>query len=118
MAPGLVKLPREQSFSDATKGILGSWGWQQEVIGDIGMAILVDPVNQVEGIVDLAEERRIRCHLTDKGKLRYWIIGDWRRGRQHPVAPTAENWRREVEALAAELRQGVIVEVGKPEGVK
>lgn len=118
LAPGLVKLPREQAFSDKDKGILGSWGYQQEVIGDIGMAIMIDSANQVEGFVDLPEEQRICCRLTDKNELRYWIIGDWRRGRQHPIAPTVENWRREVEALAGELRRAVNVEVGRSERPK
>ncbi|MDM8005283.1 MAG: DUF4861 family protein [Phycisphaerae bacterium] len=118
LAPGLVKLPREQAFSDPAKGILGSWGWQEEVIGDIGMAIMIDSANRAEDIVDLPEERRIRCHLTDKGELRYWIIGDWCRGRQHPIAPTVENWQREVEALAAEFRQSVTILAHKSGGLR
>jgi len=118
LAPGLVKLPREQAFSDVDKGTLGSWGYQQEVIGDIGMAIVIDSANPAQDIVDLPEERRIRCRLTDKGELRYWIIGDWRRGRQHPIAPTVENWQREVEALAAEFRQSVTILADKSGGLR
>ncbi|MGQ9651812.1 MAG: DUF4861 family protein, partial [Phycisphaerae bacterium] len=70
LAPGLVKLPREQAFFDKDKGLLGSWGYQQEVIGDVGMAIIVDAANSAQDVVDLPEERRIRCRLTDKGELR------------------------------------------------
>jgi hypothetical protein len=118
LAPGLVTLAREQVFSDKDKGILGTWGYQEEVIGDIGMAIMVDSANQVEDVADLPEERRIRCHLTDEGGLRYWMIGDWRRGRQHPIAPTVENWRKEVALLANELRQNAIVKIGHAENLR
>ncbi len=114
LAPGLVKLTREQSFAAPGEGFIGTWGWQEDPIGDIGMAVITDPKHVVD-VVDQPAERRMRCRLTDNGELRYWIIGDWRRGRQYPVAPTVDNWKQEVQALAGELVPSLHVTIGEPE---
>lgn len=117
LAPGLVKLSRERFFTDKEAGCMGSWGFQQEAIGDIGMAIVVPPV-QVDDFVDLPHERRVRCRLAEGGGLTYWIWGDWRRGRQHPIAPTIANWRAEVRELAESLNHGLQVHLSPPERVE
>ncbi len=117
LAPGLVKLPREQSISDVSRGILGSWGRQEPAIGDVGLAIVTDPRGVVD-LLELAEERQIQCRLDEHGELRYWILGDWRRGRTYPVAPTVQNWRQEVDRLATRLLHDVRVEVGTAETVE
>ena len=109
-------MPRERFFADKEAGCFGSWGWQEDVIGDIGMGMIVSP-QQVVDVLDLPEERRIRCRLSDDGELRYWLIGDWRRGRQHPVAPTIDNWRKELKQLAGLLLNDVRVRIGEPEDV-
>ncbi len=114
LAPGICKLPRESAFADETTGAFGSWGWQQEVIGDIGMAVIAAPQSVVK-VVDLAEERRMLCRTAADGRLRYWILGDWRRGRQHPIAPTIDNWKSEVGELSGLLNQDIIVKVGRME---
>ncbi|HOA71992.1 MAG TPA: DUF4861 family protein [Phycisphaerae bacterium] len=115
LAPGIVKLPRESVFENAEAGTLGSWGWQEEVIGDIGMAVIAPPASVIK-IVDLPHERRMQCKL-ENGRLRYWLIGDWRRGRQHPVAPTIDNWQREVSELAKFLNKDAGVTLGAVESV-
>mgnify|MGYP000925996053 CR=1 FL=1 len=81
------------------------------------MSIIVPP-KQAVNVVDLPEERRIRCRTTADGALQYWIIGDWRRGRQYPVSPSVDNWRKETETLADQLQKDVPVEIGKAENVK
>lgn len=116
LAPGLVKLPREAYFDNKEAAALGSWGWQQEVIGDIGMAIIASPSAFVR-VIDLPDERRMQCK-ADGGKLGYWLIGDWRRGRQHPVAPTIDNWRKEVNELASLLNRPVPVTIGEVKEIK
>lgn len=98
LAPGLIKLSREQVFATREHGCFGTWGWQQHAIGEIGMAVIVEP-GRVADVLDLPEEHRIRCR-TDDHELRYWVIGDWRRGRQHPIAPSVDTWREEVCELA------------------
>ncbi len=114
LAPGLVKLPRDRFFTDPKKGCFGSWGWQESAIDEIGMGLIVAPEAVID-VLDLPEERRVRCGLDEKAELRYWLIGDWRRGRQYPIAPTIDNWRKELEALAGLLLHDVKVEIGKPE---
>jgi len=94
MAPGLTKLPREQHFFDNSAGCLGSWGWQEDVIGEVGLGLIVPP-ERLKNMVELAGQRRLRCQCPD-ATLRYWIIGDWRRGRRFPIAPTISYWKREL----------------------
>ncbi|HOW69435.1 MAG TPA: DUF4861 family protein [Phycisphaerae bacterium] len=116
LGPGLVKLPRERVFADRATGCMGAWGVQQEVIGEIGMAIIVPP-GQVHDYLDLPAERRLCCRLVEDRKLTYWIWGDWRRGRQHPIAPTIDDWRAEVRELAMLLHHPPRIEIGELEEV-
>lgn len=113
LAPGLTRLARETTFLDKSLGCFGTWGYQDEAIGEVGLGLIVPP-DRLKDVVEIAEEHRVRCKGPD-GKLRYWIIGDWRRGRRFPVAPTADNWRREVQALAGLLHHDVRVAVGAPQ---
>lgn len=115
LAPGLVKLPRERFFADRDAGTFGSWGWQENAIGEIGMGLIILP-DMVEEVIDLEKERRIACRPAG-GTLRYWIIGDWRRGRQHPVAPTIDNWHWELNELAGQLLSEPMVSLGPPEDI-
>ncbi len=116
LAPGLTKLVREDFFALPEQGCVGVWGWQEEAISDIGMGLIVDPSLFVD-VVDLPDQRRLRCRVEDD-RLRFWVIGDWRRGRQHPISPNVDNWRREMSALAAHLTSDAKVEVGRPEEVR
>ncbi len=113
LAPGLIKLPREQRFTDRPLGCLGTWGHQQHVIGDVGMALIVPP-DRLKDVVELDGETRLKCEIPD-GTLRYWVIGDWRQGRRFPVAPTVTNWRREIGALAGLLHRDARVTIGRAE---
>jgi len=116
LAPGLVKLSRETAFSDLQAGYFGAWGWQEDAIGDIGLAVLL-PATPVGELVDLKEERRVRCQVQN-AKLRYWILGDWQRGRQFPVAPEAHGFEAEVGKLASLLQKEVTVSLGEVEKMK
>ncbi len=121
VAPGLNKLKHEQTVFDKEKGCFGTWGYQLPEIGEIGMAILFDPA-AAKGLIELPEQRNIRLAATAvsgaaRASARYWLIGDWRRGRQYPVAPTVQNWRGEVSSLAHALVHDVRVTVGSAETV-
>lgn len=116
LAPGLVKLTHEQAFTEPRSGFIGSWGWQETGIGDIGMAIMTSP-DRIVDVVDLPEERRVRCRPDESNMLRYWIIGDWRRGRAYPAAPTLTNWNHEVGELAKLLLHDVQVSLGSAQSV-
>lgn len=115
LAPGLVKLPRENAFSDPKAGYFGTWGWQEDAIGDIGMAVMV-PAGAAEALEEFKDERRLKAHV-EEGKLRYWILGDWRRGRQYPVAPNAAVFQREIGKLTAMLQQEAAMTVGPVERI-
>ena len=116
LAPGLNKLRREKTFLDKAAGCLGVWGFQQNAIGDVGMAVIVPP-GKLKDMVELAAERRLRCDFSD-GALRYWIIGDWARGRRDPAAATLATWRRDVHALAQRLHRDVQATLGAVERVR
>ena len=79
---------------------------------------LIVPPERIVGAVDLPEERRLKLRTADGGKLRCWLIGDWRRGRQHPVAPGVENWKKELAALAGLLLSDVKLSIGRVETLK
>jgi len=113
LAPGLIRLAREKTFLDKSLGCLGAWGWQDDAIGEIGLALIVPP-EKLKDVVEHAGERRMRCEASDGG-IRYWIIGDWRRGRRFPVGPTVDNWRQELQALAHLLQSDVELTVGSSE---
>ncbi len=116
LAPGVVKLPREQVFGDAFVAYGGVWGFQESVIDEIGMGLIVPPEAGVD-VVDLPDERRVILR-PDEGKLRYWLIGDWRRGRQHPVQANADTWQADLSQLALRLNTPVTVAIGGVEALK
>lgn len=111
VAPGFIKLNHEKTFGNPVKGYFGTWGMQSPVIGEIGMA-LIGPAAQFRGSEDLPAERRIKLQTAGGSELRYWIIGDWRRGRQYPVAVGAQDWHKEVSSLARMLLNDVRIGVG------
>lgn len=101
LAPGLIDLGPDTMFFDMASGVLGQWGWQEEGIGEIGLAVVVPP-DQIDRMERASGETRVLCKLKDEG-LHYWIEGDWRRGRQLPIAPTIKNWQWETNRLANDL---------------
>ncbi len=113
LAPGLTKLTRQKSFVEKSLGCLGAWGWQEDIIGEVGLGLIVPPT-KLKNVIDLENECRLQCDFSS-GTLRYWIIGDWRRGRRFPVAPTIDNWREEMQTLAAVLHRDVPVTIGSAE---
>lgn len=115
LAPGLLKLTEERSVFHEALGTLGAWGYQGEDIGEIGVAVIV-PSDRLLENEDRAEERRLWC-ATEDNRLRYWILGDWRRGRQYPIGPTIDNWSWEIRTLAETLQHTPEVSLGAPEAL-
>jgi hypothetical protein len=116
LAPGLTRLPREETFVDKSLGCLGSWGRQDDRIGQIGMGLIVPP-ERLADVVELADQRQLRCRAAD-GVFRYWIIGEWRRGRRFPIAPSAGNWSKQLGELAAQLHRPARVSIGPVETLR
>ncbi len=113
LAPGLLRLEEDQPFADRATGSIGTWGYQDDEIGEIGLGLIV-PATQMEQVVDLEEERRVLCRVDDR-RFRYWIIGTWRRGMQYPVAPTVDNWQRSLTELAEMLNRPPAIRIGNAE---
>jgi uncharacterized protein DUF4861 len=110
---GFTKLRRDEYFFDPAEGYFGSWGRQNNLIQEIGqaavfrkgMAVLKQDANQREVVF-----------TTPSGEAStYYLVGDWRRGRMFPVAPTFTNWQSETRALAARLHSRLRTSVGKVE---
>ena len=113
IAPAMMKLEEEDYFIDETLGVIGLWGRQGDDIGEIGMGLIAPP-DQIVDVVDAGHERRFRCQTEDQ-VLRYWIIGEWRRGMQYPVAPSLANWRRTLSELAPLLNEPPRIALGAGE---
>lgn len=115
LAIGLVKLARERTFFDKKLGCLGAWGRQNPTVGQVGLGVIVPP-KKLQGLHAAPHERRLRCDFS-AGRLTYWIVGDWRRGRRFPIAPTIDNWRRELTDLSRQLQGDVRLDLGPAETV-
>ena len=87
------------------------------MIGEIGMGLIAPP-KTLEAVADEPSERRIKYRTIDGGELRYWLIADWRRGRQFPVAPTAEDWRKQLHNLSMLLLHEPGITIGSPKSVR
>lgn len=70
LAPGLTKLVRETTFLDKPLGCFGTWGYQDDAIGEVGLGLIAPP-DKLKDVVELADERRPRCETSDDA-LRYW----------------------------------------------
>ncbi len=107
IAPGLMNL--EEGVDGRSGNVLSVWGRQGDDIGEIGLALALDPaVNPTVQQLDV--ERRAVC-TPDGNNFRYWILGGWRRGAQYPASYGAENWQREAEAWARQITATVKVAV-------
>jgi hypothetical protein len=101
------------------------WGWQTHEIGDIGMGIIAPPAafrrmietpTEYHSLLEPSRNPDTAARAeTDPGAVRYWLIGDWRRGRRFPIAPTIDNWNRELAALSQLLLHDVRVSLGQAE---
>lgn len=113
LAPGLTKLPTEETCFDKEKGYFGNWGQQNIEIGPIGMGLIL-PAGAALDPIEADGDHRVRCALIE-GSLRYHIVGDWLRSRVYETAPGIAEWQQRLEALAAELSRQVPVAVGAVE---
>ncbi len=75
LAPGLVKLAEERAILDARQGIVGSWGRQEDAIGEIGLGLIVPPF-RLASLRNLPKERRVLCPASG-GELARGTAGPW-----------------------------------------
>jgi len=115
LAPGVTRLVRERVFFDEKLGCFGSWGWQDDEIGNVGLGIIVPP-ERLHGFIECPLERRVCCSIGGK-KLRYWIIARWAKGYRFSIAPTIQNWKRDLTELAWKLHNSPQISLSPPEKV-
>ena len=107
--PGIQKLPGETFALDKDKGFLAAWGQGADKAGEIGLAAIFPPA-VFAGTDETAVDRGVKLNVRPGSKLTYWVTGAWERGITAPGVPSAKNWPRKVEALAARLLVPVVVE--------
>jgi hypothetical protein len=106
IAPGLMNLP--EGVNGQSGNTFTVWGRQGDEIGEIGLAVALDP-SAKPTVQQLDTERRFVCDVQESS-FRYWIRGGWRRGTQYPVSYGPQNWQREVLEWAAEVRTDCLIQ--------
>lgn len=107
IAIGLMDLPDQHNIAYPNRGLLANWGRQGDDIGTIGLAVLTR-ARYARGVESIDGEKWLVCEphnyeSSDRGHLRYWIRGTWRRGMQYAIAPTGVDWEKEVIAMAGRI---------------
>jgi len=111
--PAFMKLANDHCFFDPAAGYFGSWGRQNNRVQEVGQAAVFAP--RRAALKDGDKERRLVFTTVPGQDLTWYTIGDWRRGRTFPVAPTEINWRKETRALAARLHTPAVIAIGAAE---
>ncbi len=109
-SPGIMKLPGGSWSFDSTAGTLTSWGRQEDAIGDIGLGLVFRP-EEYAGFAETDLDRNAILSAPSGAWRTHWVVAGWKKGFPSPVAPTAEDWSKEVRDLALRLRAPVSVTV-------
>ena len=110
IAPGMMHVS-ETPLADAAAGLLADWGYHDDTIGEIGMAVIA-PAYRAQSLEPVDGETRLRCSPGEgPAHLRYWIHGDWRCGMQYPIAPVQRDWFQQAEHLRARLQTPLTLEI-------
>jgi hypothetical protein len=110
---GFTKLPNDHFFFDPGNGYFGSWGRQNDIVQEIGDAAIFPKRSAT--LQQQANQRDVLFTGAPGETFTWYAVGDWRRGRMFPVAPTASNWESDISALAARLHSPLQVRVGRVE---
>jgi hypothetical protein len=110
---GFTKLRGDEYFFDSAEGYFGSWGRQSNAVQEIGQSAVF---RKGAAVLKLDAKQREVAFTAPPGETStYYLVGDWRRGRMFPVAPTVANWQSETRALAARLHSHLRTLIGKVE---
>ena len=110
---GFAKLRGDEYFFDSAAGYFGSWGRQNNTVQEIGQAAIFRERAAVRK--QDAKQHDIEFAVPPGETSTYYLVGDWRRGRMFPVAPTVANWQNETRALAARLHSPLHTRTGNVE---
>lgn len=100
---GLTSLATERYFLDRSRGIMGSWGFQDPEIGWIGLGVIF-PADRYLYSDDQKEEHRVLLRYENGERISYFICGDWLKGHRFPVGPGFGEWRNRLINTALEVR--------------
>jgi hypothetical protein len=91
----------EQPFYllDQESGVMAVRGFQSSNVGTIGMGIVYPPARFLR-VGDSPGVNQVVLSIERGVPLTYHVQGDWVRGRRFPVAPSHEDWVKELRALA------------------
>jgi hypothetical protein len=107
---GFTKLPNDRTFFHPEAGYFGSWGRQDDIVQEIGEAAIF--ADRAATLQQQANQHDLVFTVASGKAFTWYALGDWRRGRMFPVAPTAANWQNEIRALAARLHAPLNVRIG------
>jgi hypothetical protein len=110
---GFTKLLHDEHFFDRAAGYFGAWGRQNNTVQEIGQAAIFPAGAAV--LEQNANQRDVTFNVPAGKTSTYYVVGDWRRGRMFPVAPTVANWESETRRLAARLHSPVQILIGSVE---
>jgi hypothetical protein len=110
---GFAKLRGNEYFFDSAAGYFGSWGRQNNTVQEIGQAAIFRKRAAV--LKQAANQRDVVFTVPPRETSTYYTVGDWRRGRMFPVAPTVANWQSETRVLAARLHSPLHTRIGNVE---
>ncbi len=104
---------KHENFFSASDGYYGSWYRRDDATQQVGTAVVVG--KGAAGKAKLVEGNQAVVPLSRNGDLTWYLIGDWRRARTFPVAPTISNWRAEIAALSHRLHTPCTLQFGPKE---
>jgi len=110
---GFTRMANDSSFFHAADGYFGSWGRQNNVVQEIGQAAIFRKRAAV--LKQEPNQRQLVFTAAPGETSTFYLIGDWRRGRMFPVAPTVANWENEMRTLAARLHSPLRTRIGRAE---
>jgi hypothetical protein len=100
---GLCRLPQERFAIDTEAGVIANRGFQDPLIGEIGMGI-VFPVDAYAGLDETSDAHWVKIKTKSGEPVRYSIQGDWINGRRFARCPSFADWVNELRKAAALLK--------------
>ena len=88
----ISKIPVEDFFIDKESGVMGLWGFQDPLMGWIGMGVMF-PAERYLGQDDNANEYCALFRLHQGEWLRFYAQGDWLRGHRFLPGGGAKDWQ-------------------------
>ena len=96
---GLDRMSDATLLADETAGVIAVRGWQERRLGWVGSGVIF-PASRLARILETDEDYQAVLGCRPGEPITYHIRADWLRGRQYPVAPSAQDWLDELRETA------------------